>query len=173
MDRRGDDDPAPPTHATGLGECLQPLGALWQVVEGSEKEHGVGARIRQSERTRVAHLGTGERHATPTVGRGARLLHVQRHGIHQVDAVPAFRQPDGVSPGAAADIHDHGGRRRQISLEQRLGACVLERASPAGESVAFESAGVVCRDLLGIARRVVRSRHRDPRRCATRARDSA
>src|SRR5439155_10789252 len=66
-DRRGDDDPAPPTHATGLGECLQPLGALWQVVEGSEKEHGVGARIRQSERTRVAHLGTGERHATPTV----------------------------------------------------------------------------------------------------------
>ncbi len=76
---------------------------------------------------------------------------MQRHRIDQVDAIAAFRQPDGVSPRAATDVRDHGGRRRQISFEQRLGACEFERAQSTGESVALEPSGVVRRDFLGVA----------------------
>jgi hypothetical protein len=76
---------------------------------------------------------------------------VQRYGVHQVDAVSALRQPNGISAGAAADVRDHGGRRREVALEQHLGARELERAGPAGESVTFEPLGVVRRDLFGVA----------------------
>jgi len=75
---------------------------------------------------------------------------VQRHEIDQVNVIPPLRQPYGVSPGSATDVYDDRGRLREISLEQDLGSCELERAGPARESVAFEPSGVVLRDLFGI-----------------------
>ena len=50
-----------------------------------------------------------------------RLLEVERHGIDQVRVVAALCQPEGVVARPAADINDHGGRRRQKALEEFLG----------------------------------------------------
>jgi hypothetical protein len=68
-----------------------------------------------------------------------------------MDAVPALREPDGVSTWTAADVRDDSRRRREISLEQCLGACELERALSTGEPVALEPSGVIRRDFIGVA----------------------
>jgi hypothetical protein len=78
------------------------------------------------------------------------LLDVKRHGIDQVDAIAALRQPDGVSPGATADVRDHGGRFREIALEQRPGACEFECALTADEPVALESSSIERHDFVGV-----------------------
>jgi hypothetical protein len=113
------------------------------VVERPQEKYGIDTRFRQPKRACVAHLGTGERWSRLD----ARLFDVERDGIHQVDVVSAFRQPDGVSAWAAADICHHRGRGRKVPLEEHLRAHELERARAVGESVAFESPSIVRRDL--------------------------
>jgi hypothetical protein len=117
------------------------------VVEGSEEEHSIGARLRHAQCASVAHVGTGERRSQAIARGGARLLDVQRHGIHQVDLVPAFGQPDRVSPGAAADIGDNGRRRWEVPLEKRLRARELQRADTCSKPVAFEPLRIERGDL--------------------------
>jgi hypothetical protein len=68
-----------------------------------------------------------------------------------MDAVPALREPDGVSTRTAADVRDDSRRRREISLEQCLGTCELERTLSAVEPVALEPSGVIPRDFIGVA----------------------
>jgi hypothetical protein len=60
-DRRGDDNSAWPAHPPSFGQRLHPVDPFGQMVERSEKEDRIGARIRQAERTRVTHFRAGER----------------------------------------------------------------------------------------------------------------
>jgi len=46
-DRCGDDDALAATHAAGLGERLQPVDPLAQVIEGPQEKHGIDARLCQ------------------------------------------------------------------------------------------------------------------------------
>jgi hypothetical protein len=79
---------------------------------------------------------------------------VQWNWVYQVNAIAAFCQPHGVSPGAATDIGDHGRRRREMPPDDHLGARELERAGAAGKRLAFKPLCVEDRNVLGIARRV-------------------
>ena len=69
------------------------------MVERSEKQHRIGARVRQPECPCVADLRAGESAPRSRTSIGARLLDVQRNRIHEMDFVATFRQPDRVRPG--------------------------------------------------------------------------
>ncbi len=57
-DRSGDDDATVTTHAASLGERLESIIALGEMVERPKQEHRVDALVWQLERTGVAHVGT-------------------------------------------------------------------------------------------------------------------
>src|SRR5262245_2829857 len=78
-DHRGEDDTTWPTHAARLGEGLQAVALLRQVVQRAEEKHGIGTRVRERNRACVAHLGARERRVGAGVGSGARLLDVKRY----------------------------------------------------------------------------------------------
>jgi hypothetical protein len=128
---------------------------IGQVVQRPEKENGIDAGVRQLEGTGVANVGTCKRYSESITSGGSCLLDVQWNWFYQVNAIAAFCQPHGVSPGAATDIGDHGRRRREMSPDDHLGARELERAGAAVKAIAFMPPCIEGRNVLGIARRVV------------------
>ena len=118
-DHRRGDEPARLDHAARLGQRGDAVGALVQVVERAEQQHGVEALVLERQLARVA-----DQRAREPEPRG--LLDVAGDRIHQVHLVAALGQRRRVDPGPAADVGDRRGRRRQQALEQRLRADELE-----------------------------------------------
>jgi hypothetical protein len=78
---------------------------------------------------------------------------VCRHEVSVGDAVPGFRQPQGVSTRPATDV-GHGGRReRQVAAHLLLGSLELHTLEGSVETVAFQTREVVLQHMLGVARR--------------------
>jgi hypothetical protein len=117
------------------------------MVERTQEEHGVDARIRQPQCAGIAHLGTFEGDRWERSSRLARLLDMQRHRIYQMDAVSTLGEPDGVSSGTATHVGDHRGGSWEISPHQDLGANELERALTSEEPVSFKAEGIERRDM--------------------------
>jgi hypothetical protein len=146
-----EDEAARLQDAAGLRERGDAVGAVRQVVERAEHQHGVRARVRERQVARVAHPGAGQ----PSPGPGPRgflgLPHVERDRVHEVDLVPGLREPEGVRPRGAAHVEDDAGRRWQVPPHQLPRPRALEGKVRLIESAALAAPGVVAQDLVGRA----------------------
>src|SRR3954454_14847839 len=107
-------------HPTCLGQSLEPLGSLAQMVERAEQEDSVHARIRERKLARVPHLRAGEHRGGAALRGRTRLLDVERHRVHQVNPVSPPGEPQRVSARPAADVCQHRWCCRKVPLEQLL-----------------------------------------------------
>jgi hypothetical protein len=76
---------------------------------------------------------------------------MERASVNEGDLVPMFSQPDSISSRPAADVQDHSRRGGKETLEQRLRARQLERASSSVEPVALQSPPVVGSNLVVVS----------------------
>jgi hypothetical protein len=136
-----------PQHAARLDERAAAVGGVGEVIERAEREHRVGARVVERERAGVADPRARQRLAGLPRSRVAGLLDVQRHGIEQVRAVAALREPECVCAGAAAYVEHVGGRRRQVARQQLLRADELQ-PPPVAQPGLFLARGVVGLDRV-------------------------
>jgi hypothetical protein len=124
-DSGGEEEAARPQDPPGLAESGQALAAPQQVVERPQQQDHIhaGAGLLQSARLSPPHAGQGGR-----LSRGGPLglLHVEGHGVNEVDLIPPCGQPERVSPGRAPPVQDHGGGGRQVAGEELPGAGPLE-----------------------------------------------
>ena len=109
--------PARPQDPQRLAECLPPVRGLGQVIERAEQQHRVLGFGWHREVPRVAKLG-GERSHRFATRRLPCLLHMQRHRVDQMHAIPAPGQRRGVGAGAAAHVQYPYGRCGQQPVQQ-------------------------------------------------------
>ena len=129
-DRRGEHRPARPHDPRALPQRIDPFGPVEQMVERPEQQHGVHAGAGQAGVPHVADRGADPRHP----GRLRReLLDVQRHQVPVLDLVPERGQPQRVPSRPAADVRDHGGRRRKPAQHDLGGPGELEFPAPVAQ----------------------------------------
>ena len=126
-DHLGDEPAARPQHTPGLGERVDPVVGIDEVVQRTHEEDGVGGRVLLAEvggspepgRERVAVLGRP----------GPSLRQMGEHRVDQRDVVAETGEVRRVHAGPAADV-EHPPRRREVPLEQVPGAQPRELTLP-------------------------------------------
>ena len=138
---------ASPALADRAARLLAEAGMTQQrALRRLKQEHGVGRCIGLMQAP-----GVTQRNRVP-IRRGSRLLHVQRHRVHQVHRVPLIRQPVRVSARPATHVEDAGGWPGQVALQNELRPREFEPARPAEETRLLDPFAVVRQDLGGQTR---------------------
>jgi hypothetical protein len=130
----------------GLGQGADPVGPLGQVVQGTEEQHGVHPGVRLLEPPGVPDGRRGQWRRGLLPGGGQGLLDVQGHRVDEVDLVAAGGQRQGVHPGRAADVQDHGRRVREVPGQQLPGPGPLQ-VPGVGQPLPLGHGGIVAGDL--------------------------
>jgi len=151
-----EDEPAGLEHPTRLDERREPVGALGQVIERAQEQHGVHARVGLVEPARVADARAGDRVVRLTRRGPARVLDVLREGVHQVDLVAERREPARVHAGAPAHVEHDLPCGREPVQDELLGAREFDLPVAAEEAARLSARRVVREDLgrkgLGVHR---------------------
>src|ERR1039457_4373885 len=140
--RHGQQPPTWPQHPPGLAQRPLAVRSAGQVIQRPEQQHRVLRPIGFCQLPRITG-GSGEAGGRIAACHLACLLHVQRHRVYQVHAVPAPGQLGRVGAGAAADIQHLCGRRWQQAIQQLHRPDELQRRPPAGEQPGTLIAGAV------------------------------
>src|SRR5439155_13558095 len=126
-------------HPMRLLQSLDPVAPLREVIEGTQEQHRLHARVAFIEPPRIAQAATGQRGLRLTGRGGPRMLDVERRGIDERDAVAARGEPAGIDARAAAHVQNSAGRRRQVTQDDFLSAGELDRAVAAEETADFDA----------------------------------
>ena len=123
----------------------QTVASFYQVIERAHQEHYVDTLVVLGQFPSVAEFGAHSR--MTCLG----LTEMDLDGLDHVNPMAAFCEPGRVDPRPASNVENVQRTRRQVAIQDLLGARLLERArwKPSVQPVRF-SALLVVRAHIGI-----------------------